>query len=160
MAEYSLEGFDGLSAMRLAKEVSPSVPIIFISGKLGEEVAIEALKSGAADYVLKHRLERLCRRSNGLCVRPRRVTNENAPRKNSPVGLLPKAQPDSDRGDYGRRRTDLYQPCGPGTVSGLVELGRRHPILADLASVDREIRESGGEQLPARCGSTEFSISG
>jgi PAS domain S-box-containing protein len=59
LADYALPGFDGLSALRLAKELRPSVPFIFISGIPGEEVAIETLKSGATDYVLKHRLERL-----------------------------------------------------------------------------------------------------
>ncbi len=59
LADYVLPGFDGLSALSLAKELCPSVPFIFVSGTLGEEVAIETLKSGATDYVLKHRLERL-----------------------------------------------------------------------------------------------------
>ena len=59
LAEYALSGFDGLSALRLARELRPGVPFIFVSETPGEEVAIEALKSGATDYVLKHRLERL-----------------------------------------------------------------------------------------------------
>ena len=58
LADYVLPGFDGLSALSLAKELCPSVPFIFVSGTLGEEVAIETLKSGATDCVLKHRLER------------------------------------------------------------------------------------------------------
>ena len=59
LADYAPPGFDGLSALGLAKKLRPDVPFIFISGTPGEEVAIEALKSGATDYVLKQRLERL-----------------------------------------------------------------------------------------------------
>ena len=59
LADYRLQGFDGLSALRLARKVRPKVPFILVSGTLGEEVAIESLKRGATDYVLKHRLERL-----------------------------------------------------------------------------------------------------
>jgi PAS domain S-box-containing protein len=59
LADYSLPSFDGLSALEIAHAHSPHVPFLFVSGGLGEEVAIESLKRGATDYVLKHRLERL-----------------------------------------------------------------------------------------------------
>jgi PAS domain S-box-containing protein len=59
LADYSLPSFDGISALRLAMKACPDVPFIFVSGTLGEEVAIEALKIGATDYVLKTRLSRL-----------------------------------------------------------------------------------------------------
>jgi signal transduction histidine kinase/FixJ family two-component response regulator len=59
LADYTLPSFDGLSALRIAQQDSPDVPFIFVSGTLGEDVAIEALKTGATDYVLKTRLARL-----------------------------------------------------------------------------------------------------
>jgi PAS domain S-box-containing protein len=59
LADYTLPSFDGLSAMRIALEQRPDLPFIFVSGTLGEDVAIEALKIGATDYVLKTRLSRL-----------------------------------------------------------------------------------------------------
>jgi DNA-binding NarL/FixJ family response regulator len=59
LADYSLPAFDGLSALKIAQEVRPEVPFVLVSGALGEERAIEALKEGATDYVLKQRLERL-----------------------------------------------------------------------------------------------------
>src|SRR5918996_2516589 len=59
LADYSLPSFDGLSALKLALEKCPDVPFIFVSGRLGEEAAIEALKVGATDYVLKDRLSRI-----------------------------------------------------------------------------------------------------
>src|SRR5262252_3048790 len=59
LADYTLPSFDGLSALNLARKTCPDVPFIFVSGTLGEEVAIEALKIGATDYVLKERLSRI-----------------------------------------------------------------------------------------------------
>jgi PAS domain S-box-containing protein len=59
LADYTLPSFDGLSALELAKRKCPDVPFIFVSGTLGEELAIEALKLGATDYVLKTRLLRI-----------------------------------------------------------------------------------------------------
>jgi PAS domain S-box-containing protein len=59
LADYSLPSFDGISALAIAKEMCPDIPFIFVSGALGEELAIETLKSGATDYVLKQRLSRL-----------------------------------------------------------------------------------------------------
>jgi CheY-like chemotaxis protein len=59
LADYTLPSFDGLSALRIALEVCPDVPFIFVSGTLGEEVATEALKIGATDYLLKERLSNI-----------------------------------------------------------------------------------------------------
>jgi signal transduction histidine kinase len=59
LADYTLPSFDGLSALKIARQDSPHVPLIFVSGTLGEEVAIEALKIGATDYVFKTRLSRI-----------------------------------------------------------------------------------------------------
>jgi len=59
LADYKLPSFDGLSALKLAMNERPDLPFIFVSGTLGEEVAIEAVKVGATDYVLKQRLSRL-----------------------------------------------------------------------------------------------------
>src|ERR1700726_1108672 len=59
LADYSLPSFDGLSALKIAKQDWPDVPFIFVAGTLGEAVAIEALKIGATDYVSKTGLSRL-----------------------------------------------------------------------------------------------------
>jgi PAS domain S-box-containing protein len=58
-ADYTLPSFDGLSALKIALQNWPHVPFIFVSGTLGEEVAIEALKIGATDCVFKTRLSRI-----------------------------------------------------------------------------------------------------
>ena len=59
LTDYTLPSFDGLSALKISMEKRPDVPFIFVSGTLGEEVAIEALKIGATDYILKERLSRI-----------------------------------------------------------------------------------------------------
>jgi PAS domain S-box-containing protein len=59
LADYKLPSFDGLSALNLTLNARPDLPFIFVSGTLGEDTAIEALKIGATDYVLKTRLSRL-----------------------------------------------------------------------------------------------------
>jgi DNA-binding response OmpR family regulator len=59
LADYKLPSFDGISALKLALDARADLPFIFVSGSLGEEVAIEALKIGATDYVVKSRLSRL-----------------------------------------------------------------------------------------------------
>ena len=59
LADHSLPQFDGVSALHIAQEKSPHTPFIFVSGKIGEEFAVEMLKKGATDYVLKHNLSKL-----------------------------------------------------------------------------------------------------
>ncbi|MGF9564317.1 HWE histidine kinase domain-containing protein [Neorhizobium sp. JUb45] len=59
LSDFSLPDFDGMSALELAAAQVPDVPFIFVSGVLGEEVAIESFRRGATDYVLKQRLIRL-----------------------------------------------------------------------------------------------------
>jgi diguanylate cyclase (GGDEF)-like protein/PAS domain S-box-containing protein len=59
LSDYELPSFDGFEALRIAKETIPDVPFILVTGKLGEEFAIETVKKGARDYVLKNNLERL-----------------------------------------------------------------------------------------------------
>jgi len=59
LSDFSMPQFDGMEALRLAKELAPDIPFIFVSGTLGEEYAIRALKNGATDYVVKSNLARL-----------------------------------------------------------------------------------------------------
>jgi len=59
LSDYTMSGFNGLEALSLAREKRPDLPFLFVSGTIGEDTAIEALKNGATDYVLKHRLMRL-----------------------------------------------------------------------------------------------------
>jgi len=59
LSDYSLAGFDGRHALRVASELCPDVPLIILTGAMGDEAAVEVVKAGAIDYVLKDRLQRL-----------------------------------------------------------------------------------------------------
>jgi len=59
LSDFKLASFNGLEALQLAREHRPDVPFIFFSGTIGEDRAVEALKSGANDYVIKDRPKRL-----------------------------------------------------------------------------------------------------
>jgi diguanylate cyclase (GGDEF)-like protein len=74
LSDFSMPGFDGLQALRIARVLAPGVPFIFLSGTIGEERAIEAIRSGATDYVLKNNPRRL-----GTAVR--RALDEVAERR-------------------------------------------------------------------------------
>jgi two-component system cell cycle sensor histidine kinase/response regulator CckA len=58
-SDFSLPTFDGFSALEIAHDIQPDVPVIFVSGTLGENMAVDSLKHGATDYVLKESLIRL-----------------------------------------------------------------------------------------------------
>ena len=59
LSDFTVPGYSGAAALVLAQAECPEVPYLFVSGTMGEEQAIESLKRGATDYVLKQRLERL-----------------------------------------------------------------------------------------------------
>lgn len=59
IADYALPTFDGMTALTISRATCPGIPFIFFTGAMGEEKAIETLKLGATDYVLKDRLNRL-----------------------------------------------------------------------------------------------------
>src|SRR4051812_18647328 len=59
LSDHGLPAFDGFSALHLAQKNCPDVPFIFVTGSLGEEMAINALKSGATDFVLKNHMTAL-----------------------------------------------------------------------------------------------------
>ncbi len=59
LVDHSLPRFDGVSALEIAKEHSPDIPFIFVSGKIGDDFAVDVLKKGATDYVFKNNLSKL-----------------------------------------------------------------------------------------------------
>ena len=59
LADHSLPHFDGVSALKICRIMAPDIPFIFVSGKIGEDFAVEMLKKGATDYVLKSNLPKL-----------------------------------------------------------------------------------------------------
>jgi signal transduction histidine kinase len=80
--------FDGLLALELAQQKCPDVPFVFVSGAIGEEIAVDMLKRGATDYVLKQRLNRLGPAVNRALSESR----QRAERKRAEEELLRKAR--------------------------------------------------------------------
>jgi len=103
LADYTLPLFDGISALKIAREVAPEVPFIFVSGTLGDERGVEALKLGATDYVLKTRLSNIA----PSVRRALREADERSQRKLAQVALersqayLAEAQRLSQTGSFG-----------------------------------------------------------
>ncbi|HVK57738.1 MAG TPA: response regulator, partial [Candidatus Kapabacteria bacterium] len=59
VSDYVIPGFGGPAALKVLRDLGHETPFIIVSGKIGEDVAVEALHSGANDYLLKDRLTRL-----------------------------------------------------------------------------------------------------
>ncbi|MBN1398438.1 MAG: PAS domain S-box protein [Bacteroidetes bacterium] len=59
ISDFSLPGFDAFGALEILKKIRPEIPFICVSGSIGEETAIELIRNGAADYILKDRMVRL-----------------------------------------------------------------------------------------------------
>jgi CheY-like chemotaxis protein len=83
LADHKLPSFNGLSALEITKEERLDIPFIFVTGSMGEEWAIETLKKGATDYVLKDRLGRLIPAVN----RAMREAEEHRERKKAEEAL-------------------------------------------------------------------------
>src|SRR5688572_14659183 len=64
LSDYSLPGFDGLTALAMVRAASVETPFVLVTGTIGEDRAAETIKSGATDFVLKDRLTRL-----GIAIR-------------------------------------------------------------------------------------------
>src|SRR5882672_1961730 len=59
VSDFSMPRFSGRAALTIAREAEGEIPFIFVSGAIGEDVAVEAMKAGANDYVMKSNLARL-----------------------------------------------------------------------------------------------------
>jgi signal transduction histidine kinase len=120
LADYSLPDFDGLLALSIAREKRPDLPFILVSGTVGEETAIESLKNGATDYVLKGRLSK-------LATAVRRAILEAE-------GRVRRERAERDRKVYSRRLQELSR-----RLVEAQETERRH--------IARELHDQVGQAL-------------
>ncbi|MGD1861225.1 MAG: response regulator [Leptolyngbyaceae cyanobacterium] len=111
LADYVLPRFDGLEALEITKNICPQVPFILVSGVLGEEQAIEAMKQGAADYVLKQRLERLLPATQ----RAIRESRERQERQRVEIAL--------------KQTDDLLRAIVDESPVGIITLGRDRRVM-------------------------------
>jgi signal transduction histidine kinase len=170
LADYNLPSFDGAAAQRMAGTCSPHVPFIFVSGSIGEEQAIERVKAGATDYVLKDRLNRLLpavRRALAEAAErgERRRADAEVRRLNAELEqrvadrtqalaaaneALEKARRDADRANFAkseflsRMSHDLRTPLN--AILGFAQLLIGEENEADRAEYARQIL-SGGRHL-------------
>jgi len=157
-ADQTLPSFDGLSALRLAKERRPDVPFIFVSGTLDEEVAIESLKVGATDYIFKTKMSRIVpsvrRALREAEDRARRAEAEQALRRSE--SYLVEAQRLSHTGSFGWHpgsgtiywSEETYRIFGlePGTPPTLeLVVQRTHPD--DRAAVQATIESAQRDEV-------------
>lgn len=75
LSDYSMPHFNGMEALELLKERFPSIPLIIVTGSMNEETAVECLKNGAADYVIKENMTRLGQAVDGV-IRKERIKEE------------------------------------------------------------------------------------
>ena len=170
LADYNLPSFDGAAAQRMAGACCPHVPFIFVSGSIGEEQAIERVKAGATDYVLKDRLNRLLpavRRALAEAAErgERRRADAEVRRLNAELEqrvadrtqalaaaneALEKARHDADRANFAkseflsRMSHDLRTPLN--AILGFAQLLMGEENEADRAEYTRQIL-SGGRHL-------------
>ncbi|MGA2549764.1 MAG: EAL domain-containing protein [Burkholderiaceae bacterium] len=109
LSDYSLPGFGGMEALEIVRSTVPETPLVFVSGTIGEERAIQALTCGAADYVLKDNRAR-------LVPALRRALQEAAERKARRIATL--------RLQESERRFQLFMHHLPSAVTMVDEVGR------------------------------------
>ena len=88
LSDWALPDFSGIEALRLHKNSGLKIPFIIVSGRIGEESAVEAMRAGADDYILKDHLERLVpaikRALAAQAEAPNTITNSRQPRERAP----------------------------------------------------------------------------
>lgn len=116
LADYSLPGFGGIPALELVNaRGKQDVPFVFVSGEIGEDLAIEALKRGETDYVLKHRLDKLGPAVKRAILEAR----ERADRRTAEEELL------RTKEQLERRRRRGWSCRWPNCTSGLLKSFRK-----------------------------------
>jgi two-component system cell cycle sensor histidine kinase/response regulator CckA len=148
VSDYQIPGFDGMEALTLVREHAPDLPFVFFSGTIGEERAIDAVKAGAADYVIKDRMGRLpiaIERAvrDAEILRARRRAEEELARERYLMRMLMENLPDSVYFKDSRSRFiavshSLARRSGiePGAVKGMTDHDLFSKERADEALAD------------------------
>jgi len=142
LADFKLPSFDGLEALEIAQEKCPKVPFIFVSGEIGEELAIETLRKGAIDYVLKSKLSRLVPVVN----RAMKEIEEHARRKRaeekvSRLALIPEENPNPIVELTIDGRVEYTNPEARKNFPDLQEKGSKHKFLRDIKSIGQRLKK-------------------
>lgn len=157
ISDFSMPRFDGLNAFRMARELSREVPFIFVSGALGEERAVQAMRAGARDYILKTELDRL----------PEAVRRELSPssrkkEESQELGSLT----DADLGTLGQLAHDFNNlfaviiSYGRFAQSGLDEGSAPYADVQKILEAAKNANTLTGRLLSISQRKREFSVAG
>jgi PAS domain S-box-containing protein len=176
LSDYTMPGFSGRDALTLAQEKRPDVPFVFVSGTIGEDAAIEALKNGATDYVLKHRLMRLIpavdRALREVAERAERRRAEEAMHQSEykyrelfecldEAAFLADAQ--SGKIIDANRRAEKLLGCTRGEILGHKQfqfLGLPSSVSSDETTFGAEMIRSDGARIPVQIHATKLTLYG
>ena len=134
LSDYNLPGYDGITALKQAQATQPDVPVILISGTVGDEEAVKCLHLGATDYLLKDRLDR-------LVPAVQRAIQEAETRRTRKRAEAALAQSERAEGRHPGLGARLHRHDGRGRDGDRVQRRRR----ANL-----RLHESRGDRAPAR----------
>lgn len=134
ISDYSLPGLEGTVFLQIARELCPRVPFIFVSGTMGEDLAVEALRNGATDYVLKDRLGslplRVSRALREAEERQRRELLEDQLRQAQKVEVIGRLA-----GGVAHDFNNLLTLIGGYTDLALGQIPERDPLRENLEEV-------------------------
>ena len=158
IADYSMPRFNGLAALKMLRESDLDLPFILVSGTVGEDVAVEAMKGGADDYVLKSNLARLplavereLRDSEVRVERNRAEARYRSLVDRVPVGLF-RISPE---GDDSRGQSGVDRDAGISGCRQSEESGRRGSVVAAGGACQvRGHHRKGGSRPELRDGDT------
>jgi PAS domain S-box-containing protein len=175
LCDYTIPGFGGLEALAIAREKCPEIPFLFVSGTIGEDTAIEALKNGATDYVLKHRLMRLIpavaralreAAERAECERAEFAMRESEHKYRELFESLGEAAflADEKTGKIidTNRRAEAMLGCGRANILGQKQsrflAGLDKARAAETTLFDSTVTSVGGNNLPVRVHATKLTI--
>jgi len=131
LADHSLPSFDGITALAIVKKKYPEIPFFFVSGKIGEEFAVEMLKNGATDYIFKNNLSKLV----PAIKRALEETREKAERRRAEESLL-KAHVELEK-NVKERTMELEE----ANHDLKMEISRRKQLEEELQESEKKLKD-------------------
>lgn len=146
LCDYNLPGFSGEAALRILREFDPLTPFIYLSGTMGEDAAIEALRGGATDYILKNQPTRL----PSAVRRALNEAHEHMARRQAESELIQSQRFESLAMLAGSFSHDLRNVLQPVLMAAcMVEEQAAQPELAKYGTLIRECSERGLQMISA-----------